>query len=349
MSTALFISFYFNCLFALVITFFSLKKLKGGFLKDVLFNFCFLSFLMFNLFAVLEFYFRFIYDQTDNFLFTKISRKWLERHVTFNKAGFRDKERSLESNGSFRIAVLGDSFVLGVGIENPQERFPDLLEKKLNLGGGRVEVLNWSRLNWETTEELNFFQEKGRKYEIDFLVLSYYLNDIAANSKLEQPPAYFLVTNPYLAFFVGHSYAMEFFYYRATNFINRSMVEFNEWGVNSYLHQSSWENHREELISLIKSIRERNVSLAVVIFPFMTQVNNYPTKYQQVHQKLADFFEEQGVSYIDLLEEFKEYSVDQLVVSRYDAHPSSFANQLVAERLYRFFKEKDVVKEKLPE
>lgn len=344
MSTALLISFYFNCLFILLIIAFFSKRLKAGLLKDILINLWLFSFLMLNFFAVLEVYFRLIYDQSDQINFTKTAQRWWQRHVRLNKEGFRDREQDLKNPRSFRIAVLGDSFVLGLGIKNPEERFSNLLERRFCKEGQKVEVLNWGRGNWETKEELNFLEGQGRDYKIDFLILSYYLNDIAADSKLQQPPAHFLINNPYLAFFVGHSYALEFFYYRATGLIDKSMREFAAWQIDSYLDEPSWENHRGTLNALINFTKQKKIPLLVLVFPIMPRVNDYPVKYQQVHEKLKAFFQDKEVFSLDLLEEFKNHPLEKLVVSRYDAHPSSFANQLVAERLYQFFQDEGVIK-----
>jgi hypothetical protein len=69
--------------------------------------------------------------------------------LTINSAGLRDREYAVEKPANvFRIAVLGQSYVLGEGV-NDDQTFENVLENRLNesdaaaLGYSRIEILNF--------------------------------------------------------------------------------------------------------------------------------------------------------------------------------------------------------------
>jgi len=69
--------------------------------------------------------------------------------LTINSAGLRDREYAVaKAPGTFRIAVLGQSYVLGEGV-NDHETFENVMEDRLNaedaerLGYRKIEVLNF--------------------------------------------------------------------------------------------------------------------------------------------------------------------------------------------------------------
>ena len=78
-----------------------------------------------------------------------LARSEYRIRVQINSLGMRDREPPANSEGLFRIAVLGDSFVWGVGA-NYGQRFTEVLEKAL----GHPEVLNYGVSGYGTTQEL---------------------------------------------------------------------------------------------------------------------------------------------------------------------------------------------------
>src|SRR5258706_9667952 len=70
--------------------------------------------------------------------------------VSISAAGFRDREWTKEKpKGTTRIAVLGDSFVFGSGVD-ADARMTNLLEARL---GGPTEVLNFGVPGYGTDQE----------------------------------------------------------------------------------------------------------------------------------------------------------------------------------------------------
>lgn len=98
-----------------------------------------------------------------------------------NQFGWRDKERSLtKPRSTFRIAVLGDSFVEALQVEW-ESTFPALAEDQLQKETGHsVEVMNFGRSGYTQTEEFLVLKEQVLKFSPDLVVLFFFpANDIA--------------------------------------------------------------------------------------------------------------------------------------------------------------------------
>jgi hypothetical protein len=100
-----------------------------------------------------------------------------EALVETNGDGFRDKARTQEkAAGTFRIAVLGDSFTEAhqVALE---EMFTSKLETKLGacgaLAGKKVEVLNFGASSYGTNNEYLLMQRDVWKYKPDVVMLAF--------------------------------------------------------------------------------------------------------------------------------------------------------------------------------
>jgi hypothetical protein len=93
--------------------------------------------------------------------------------VRTNADGFRDDEYPLERDGRRRIMFLGDSLTLGWGVEQEQT-FEHLLETRLD-ALRPTEVINLGVGNYNTTQEVNLFIDKGAKYQPDQVVLFYFI------------------------------------------------------------------------------------------------------------------------------------------------------------------------------
>ncbi|HLL73736.1 MAG TPA: SGNH/GDSL hydrolase family protein [Pyrinomonadaceae bacterium] len=119
-------------------------------------------------------------------------RKEGEAYITINSAGMRDLERArAKPPHVYRVAVLGDSFAEALQVPLEQT-FWHLLEDRLascrELGGGRVEVLNFGVSSYGTAQELMALRGRVWDYDPDMIVLTFTPgNDVRNNSRaLEQ-------------------------------------------------------------------------------------------------------------------------------------------------------------------
>jgi hypothetical protein len=104
-------------------------------------------------------------------------------HVHTNALGFRDVEHDLESSkGTYRILLLGDSFMEALQVEF-EESFPHLLEEELNkMLSCRVEVINAGVSGWGTDDQVTYFSRRGRELHPNLVLFAFTLhNDISDN------------------------------------------------------------------------------------------------------------------------------------------------------------------------
>src|SRR5262245_32327227 len=95
--------------------------------------------------TVVELYFSVIYDQSDSFNMSLVSKHWFLRHVVPNNAGFRDAKpltRQVPA-GMQRVCFVGDSFTFGHGVKDVADRFSDRVGARLDVERpGRFLVAN---------------------------------------------------------------------------------------------------------------------------------------------------------------------------------------------------------------
>lgn len=95
-----------------------------------------------------------------------------------NQLGLRGPARPFAKLvGRQRVVVIGDSFVAGVGV-GEQDVFTSVLGQRW--ANSHIEVVNLGRAGTSTIRELTLYEELGRRFEPDVVVLVYYLgNDLA--------------------------------------------------------------------------------------------------------------------------------------------------------------------------
>jgi len=101
--------------------------------------------------------------------------------VRFSSAGLRDREFTVaKPAGTYRIAMLGDSFVeaLQVPLDSCAAK---RLERSLNTGappGRSYEVMNFGVTGYGTCQQLLLLEEQALRFHPDLVVSQYYFNDL---------------------------------------------------------------------------------------------------------------------------------------------------------------------------
>ena len=111
-------------------------------------------------------------------MFTLAAQRWACKYFPpYNSYGYRDHEPDF--SGKKIVFVVGDSFVKGNGIEYIDDRFSNLLAKKL---GSNWTVTILANGGWSPPDYLRALERHDRTP--DFIVVSYYINDIEAAADL---------------------------------------------------------------------------------------------------------------------------------------------------------------------
>ena len=109
-----------------------------------------------------------------------LNLRFQRAQVRTNSCGLRGPEISVQKPpNTFRIALLGDSFTFGWGVEEHQS-FAAQMEEVLNRHFGskkKVEVLNFGVPGYSTFQEVARFEELGLDFSPDAVVVFFIEND----------------------------------------------------------------------------------------------------------------------------------------------------------------------------
>ena len=252
--------------------------------------------------------------------------------VNINSQGLRDYEYSLaKSPETYRIMMLGDSTTLGWGV--PLEAtVPKLLERQLNEGRppgiDRFEVLNAGVGNYNTVQEVAYYETIGKAFDPDFIVLVFFINDPEPVPKERK------------RLFTDRSYLVAFITSRLDNLL-RLLGKRSEW--ESY-YASLYDDNKPAFqacraaLARLATLSPRSRVL-VALLPELHQINNDSYPFKEQHQRIKNLLTSQGVPVIDLIDGLKDHGPENtLWVTPADDHPNGKANALIAQQLREWFR-----------
>lgn len=133
--------------------------------------------------------------------------------VRFNDEGFRDVDRKLErDDGALRIAMLGDSFVEALQIDQ-ENVLTSVLEGKLN-SVIKSEVMNFGVSSFGTANEYLTYEAYVKKYHPDLVIIVFCINDFVDNDELlssHRPCIDLMKHGPYFSFTANGDIAVKKF------------------------------------------------------------------------------------------------------------------------------------------
>ncbi len=293
--------------------------------------------------------------------------------VSINSKGFRDYERTFaKAEGIERMAVLGDSFVLGEQVEQSQ-RFTDLLEEQMQ----ESEVLNFGVAGYGTDQQLLLYESKVQLYEPDLIIVVLYigndLEDIVEYQKftgnykprfvIEEdslvltnvpvPPKQVQDGGGLKNFFAQNSYAYNFISERLRrieplqNFLVsiglrkpspdipffKSLFDEEEGEVE----REAWGLERAILNRFKQEVEGNGQELLVVMMPSAAQVYGGlgVSDVSIPNERMGEILDELGIDYVDLLQPMQQRaqeSGERLYYAR-DMHLTPAGHEAVAEIL----------------
>jgi len=268
--------------------------------------------------------------------YTLASRLWYAEHWNLrNRAGFRDAERDAEPGR--RVYVLGDSFVAGVGIANVEERFTNLLHRRL---APEFRVYNLGRNGADTREEYRVLLDQ--REPPDLLILSYYTNDIqqACEESGLSVPGFEPYANlpPLVRRVVRRSYLLDLLYWRLPQ---RDLGNYEARLEECYARPEILARHLADLDRFVDHARTGGVPMLVVAFPHL--VNAVRTRRQIAPVILR--FEERAVPVLDVFPLLEAIPVSERIVNRNDAHPSRRLNRVIADAALSLLESRGLLEE----
>jgi len=282
-----------------------------------------------------EIYYRFIYDTTDSFGYTKTAQRWSRRYYHRNAQGIRDSVDYVPDIplGKRRITFLGDSFTAGYGVKNMADRFANRIQR----AHPEWEVHAVAVEGADTAQEFDILKSlAGYEYQFDEVVMVYCLNDLS-----DIVPEWDRVYKKIYAdskrqnWLVRNSYFANFLYYRLKARRNPDIANYYHFLLPAY-RSPLWEQQKLRLKAIRDFVVAKGGHFSVVTFPFLHEPLDDRYEYRFVHEELGKFWRELKVPNLDLLGIYEGRTVHALVVNRFDAHPNVFAHKLAADAIEQF-------------
>ncbi len=279
-----------------------------------------------------ELYFRYGYaDSRMEFALTRDN--WSNRYVQNNSLGYRDQEWPLDVLAQREVIfAVGDSFTQGWGINDPADRFTDVLAAEL---GDEYAVVNLGIAGRSTINELAAMETYPYQPP-DIILWQYFLNDIDIAAKSngtpwepDVPPVPQIAQESYLASFIFWRLNESALYVNA----NDNLSEW-EYYYAAYDNHFIWEIHQTELDRVIGYAEQSDARLVVVIFPNMRD----PVQSVAYVDRVAQYMELQGVTEIlKLYDAAAAWTIEERIVSNVDSHASAAFSRHVGELIYDQF------------
>jgi lysophospholipase L1-like esterase len=255
--------------------------------------------------------------------------------VSINSEGLRDREFSLvKPLGVYRVMMLGDSTTFGWGVRQ-EDTAAKFLERKLSAalpaGYSGVEVMNAGVGNYDTVQEVTYYETIGWKYHPDLVVLVFFIND-------PEP-----VPVEKKGFLIDRSYLIAF----ATNRIDGVMrhagvrPDWKTYYASLYNDdRPGFQACKRALVSLANSTRNHGAKLLVALLPELHEINDDSYPFKAAHQKIKDVIAAENVSVVELIDGLKDHGPEEtLWVTALDDHPNAKANNLIADQLEQWILE----------
>jgi len=244
--------------------------------------------------------------------------------VATNRWGFRDVdyETPAKPPGVERVAFIGDSVTLGMGVV-PEETFVARVGALAAAAGRRAQTLNFGVDGYNALQIRELLTAKVLAFEPDEVVYVLCLNDFDFTDSSGRKIEYFRKPR----FFLPRWVAQRVRALRRTEY-----------------HRYHFQAHRDEVFRAIAGMRDvlaaRHVRFLLAVVPVMPDKGGDPAHFdhyplRDLHDAIRRFASEQGIREHDLLPDFERQPppADRYRIDIW--HLSAAGHQVAAEALYR--------------
>jgi lysophospholipase L1-like esterase len=252
--------------------------------------------------------------------------------VSINSHGLRDREYSEEKPPNvYRVMMLGDSTTFGWGVRE-EDTAAKFMERKLNAqpppGYDKVEVINAGVGNYDTVQEVTYYETRGKAFHPDLVLLVFFIND---PEPVPVEGKGFLIDRSYLIAFVTNRF----------DGVLRHLGMRPDWKqYYSSLYNDDkpgYQACKKALASLADATRANGAKVLVAILPELHQINDDSYPFKAAHAKIKDVLAAENVPVVELVDGLKDHGPEEtLWVTRQDDHPNAKANDLISSQLQKW-------------
>jgi hypothetical protein len=250
--------------------------------------------------------------------------------LSTNRWGMRDRDyEQIPPPDTYRIAITGPSFVMGLGV-NDGEGFEWLLEERLNREHAgeqyaAYEILNFAVPGYSALQELLVMEQKGLSFQPNAFF-------IMAHQREEEAAVMYLADRI--------SIGADLPYPELIKLAHRAGVE---PGTPKAEAERRLKAYGPEILSWTyrRIVEVSQVHGVLPVWIFM------PTLEDPLHEEeithLTGLARESGFIVLDLSDAYDGQDPDSLVVAYWDKHPNTKGHMLIAEDLYHKLQEKQEI------
>lgn len=275
-----------------------------------------------------------------------------------NSLGLRNREVGSKKAGTSRVLFLGDSLIWS-GETSSGELYTAVLEQRLNArsanGRNSFEIINAGIPGYTTYQELEFLKIYGLAMEPDLVVLGFVFNDVY----------YKYYHKPTRQKFLARDAAAHLYHFNPNTFpgtlfsrshLAHQIVSLSEFIWKRIVRQPvfpferrgdfylawkpyGWGKVRDLIEEMQNLLRERGVSLVVLVFPMIDQVT---ASYRQLDEayvlypqrKIREICDDLGIPILDVTDAL--YRAGGITVYRDHLHLNAKGNDVVTNELEKY-------------
>lgn len=265
-----------------------------------------------------------------------------------NSFGFRGDEISQQKPpNTYRILMLGDSITFGNGVSWNQT-FSHILQQELNAENHQMkyEILNLGVAGYNTSQELAVLREMGLQFTPNAVVLNICLNDSdppkqVSKAGLKNTTVINTLSDINLRTFIESSYVLTVTKKKIVDLLGnqhwlRRMLHSPEYLINARVHETAWQEMKENMDKILATTREHNIPLAVIIYPYSSQLELDDQK-RKPQKDLVQFWNERNVPVLDTVSAYQ--GATETMFEDGVVHLSPYGHQRITTALRGFLHE----------
>jgi hypothetical protein len=243
-----------------------------------------------------------------------------------NSKGFRGQDNDLAMrNDATKIALLGDSFTLGVGVRD-EHTLPTQLSHELERKGIDALTFNFGVSSSSTRYQIKLLKDYVLRFQPDVVIIVVFLNDAGRSATID---------------FLSRAHVLKR-YRQKSYFLNAIVGSIERPILHNRMvrhYQEGYQETSDGWSSIKSSLRHgkllskrHDFRFIVAVYPVLYGLDeSYP--FQSIHRKLEAYCQVEDIEFIDLLEGFLGQQDTELWVHRTDQHPNEVAHRLAAQFL----------------
>jgi hypothetical protein len=239
-----------------------------------------------------------------------INRKHKDRSDA-NIYGFNDTNHRYKKpdDVDYRIAVLGDSFIWGDGVED-SVIWINRLQKNYLLDNCKIEVLNWGKRGWSTLDQNNFLKSDG-----------------------------FVGRNIQKSIGIIFPNSISFI----TDLLNKFFDTYFDYGYVNWLQKLYSPAKLQQYNTLLMNIKSFCLGNGIN-FCFVLTPENYSSNLNEYFVKIVPLLENLNITFLNLLpqitDRLKGYPLRRLWANPANGHPGYLVSDAIANFMYKFLNER---------